>query len=61
VPEKDQAEMVLIAVGLLGKLPLVGEILEIPLTAAEKAYDVAKKISPEAPSSPATDIGSMRP
>lgn len=56
VPEKDQAEMVFTAVGLLGKLPLVGEVLEIPLTVAEKAYDVAKTISPEAPSSPAMDI-----
>lgn len=50
VSEKDQAGMVFTAVGLLTKLPLVGEILELPLSVAEKAYDVAKKISPESPS-----------
>lgn len=55
VPEKDTGEMVFKAVGLLEKLPEVGEVLAIPLEVAEGAYDLAKKISPNS-SSPAADI-----
>lgn len=48
VPKEDAADMVFKAVGLLEKLPLVGEVLAIPMTAAEKAYTLAQNISPEA-------------
>jgi hypothetical protein len=34
-------------VGLLEKLPLVGEVLAIPITAAEKSYELAQTISPD--------------
>ena len=48
IPKDDTADMVFKAVGLLEKLPLVGEVLAIPMTAAEKAYTLAQTISPEA-------------